>query len=99
MRLKPLACVSVLTGGDYLLWNWSAGGAHDILALISGLTLLPLAAVCFGLLVLTSLQVVTRSVRRSATMTRSVRAPRDINAAEHSPGDSESRSTSHRLAA
>ncbi len=99
VRLKALVCVSAATAGDYMLWNWSIGGAHDILALASGLILLPLAAVCFGLLALTCLQLVARSVRRSARITRSVRRPRDSNAAEHSPGASEPRSASNRLAA
>ncbi len=99
MRLRALAYVSALTAGDYMLWNWSVGGAHDVLALASGLTLLPLAAVCLGLLALACLQMLARSVRRSTTMTRSVRTPRDINAAEPSPKAPESESSSDRLAA
>jgi Na+-transporting methylmalonyl-CoA/oxaloacetate decarboxylase gamma subunit len=40
---RPVALVSVLAVGDYLLWNWSLQGNHDVLALISGLTLVLLA--------------------------------------------------------
>ena len=36
--------------GDYLLWNWSLNGNHDVLALVSGLTLPPLALACLWLL-------------------------------------------------
>jgi hypothetical protein len=35
--------VSGLTVGDYLLWNWSLNANHAAIALISGLTLPPLA--------------------------------------------------------
>jgi hypothetical protein len=47
-----LALVFALAGGDYLLWNWSLQGGHDVLALISGLTLTPLALALLWLLVL-----------------------------------------------
>ena len=43
---RPLAIVSGLTIGDYLLWNWSLNANHDVLALVSGLTLPPLAIAC-----------------------------------------------------
>ncbi len=39
---RPLAVVSLLALADYLLWNWSLGGSHDVLALVAGLTLVPL---------------------------------------------------------
>jgi hypothetical protein len=42
---RPLVFVSGLTVGDYLLWNWSLNTNHDVLALISGLTLPPLLVV------------------------------------------------------
>jgi len=50
---RPLATVSALTIGDYVLWNWSLNGNHDVLALVSGLTLPPLAIAFAWLLVLT----------------------------------------------
>jgi len=31
---RPLVFVSGLTVGDYLLWNWSLSGNHDVLALV-----------------------------------------------------------------
>jgi hypothetical protein len=42
----------VLTVGDYVLWTWSIAEGHDIVSLVAGLTLLPLAAVSFGGLLL-----------------------------------------------
>lgn len=43
MSQRPLVLVSGLTVGDYLLWNWSLNANHAAIALISGLTLPPLA--------------------------------------------------------
>jgi hypothetical protein len=56
--------VSGLTAGDYLLWSWSLSGNHDVLALISGLTLPPLAVVCLWLLVLSAARLIARTARR-----------------------------------
>ena len=39
---RPLAIVSVLALGDYLLWDWSLGTNHEVVALVSGMTLIPL---------------------------------------------------------
>jgi hypothetical protein len=43
--LKALAFVAALAGGDYLLWNDSLSGNHEVLALISGFALAPLLIV------------------------------------------------------
>jgi hypothetical protein len=63
---RPLAFVSGLTFGDYLLWNWSLNSGHDVLALVSGLTLPPLALAFLGMLALTIMRMVGNSTRRSA---------------------------------
>jgi hypothetical protein len=52
VRLRALATLLVLTASDYLLWDWSIAGGHDVVALVAGLTLLPLAAVSLAQLVL-----------------------------------------------
>jgi hypothetical protein len=65
--------VSGLTVADYLLWNWSLNTNHDVLALVSGLTLPPLAVGCLWLLALTVARVIARSARRPAARTRSKR--------------------------
>jgi hypothetical protein len=50
--------------GDYLLWNWSLNGSHDVLALVSGLTLPPLAVACIWLLVLSVADLVAATILR-----------------------------------
>jgi hypothetical protein len=59
-----LALVLGLTAGDYLLWNWSLSGSHDVLALVSGLTLPPLAAASMLMTATTVLRLLARSTRR-----------------------------------
>ncbi len=66
MSVRPLVFVSGLTLGDYALWNWSLNHNHDVLALISGLTLPPLGVACLWLLVLTAMRMIARFGRRSA---------------------------------
>jgi hypothetical protein len=66
---RPLAIVSGLTIGDYLLWNWSLNGNHDVLALVSGLTLPPLVIAFLWLVALTVARLLTGS-GRSARSTR-----------------------------
>ena len=50
MSRRPSVFVLALTVGDYLLWNWSLSANHDAIALISGLTLPPLALVSLWIL-------------------------------------------------
>jgi hypothetical protein len=61
---RPLVFVSGLTVGDYLLWSWASNGNHAVLALVSGLTLPPLAAACVGLLALSLARVIASAARR-----------------------------------
>lgn len=65
MSHRPLAIVSGLTIGDYLLWNWSLNHHRDVLALISGLTLPPLTIVFLWLLAVTLARIVANTTRRS----------------------------------
>jgi hypothetical protein len=62
---RPLALVSALTLGDYLVWDWSLGGNHDVFALVSGLTLPPLLIALLWLAVLTVTRVLAGTARRS----------------------------------
>ena len=79
MSLRPLALVSGLTLGDYLLWNWSLNSNHDVLALISGLSLPPLAVACVWLIALNVARLLARSTalggRSAAKARRSQHAP------------------------
>ncbi len=70
---RPLAIVLLLSLGDYLLWNWSLSGSHDVLGLIAGLTLTPLLIALFWLLFL-------GTTRFIADTTRSARVRSDARA-------------------
>jgi hypothetical protein len=69
---RPLALVSVFAVGDYLLWNWSLNGNHDVLALVSGLTLPPLAIACIWLFALSAMRLLAHTVNRSRPPARGV---------------------------
>jgi hypothetical protein len=61
---RPLVFVSGLTVADYLLWNCSLNSNHDVLALVSGLTLPPLAVASLWLLSLAIARLIARSAKR-----------------------------------
>ncbi|HEY2570100.1 MAG TPA: hypothetical protein VGI27_01440 [Solirubrobacteraceae bacterium] len=65
MSHRPLATVTGLTIGDYLLWNWSLNANHDVLALVSGLTLPPLTIAFLWLVALTIARLLARTSRSS----------------------------------
>ena len=80
MTYRPLAIVSGLTLGDYLLWDWSLKHNHDVLAVVAGLTLPPIALAWLWLLMVTLVRLTARSTRRSTQRAagrraRSARAP------------------------
>jgi hypothetical protein len=60
---RPLVFLSGLTLGDYLLWSWSLNGNHDVIALVAGLTLPPLAVACIWLLALSVARVLASTAR------------------------------------
>ena len=70
MSQRPLVLVSGLTIGDYLLWNWSLNANHAVIALISGLTLPPLALATLWLLALSLARVIARTARHPAATRR-----------------------------
>jgi hypothetical protein len=67
---RPLALVSVLAVGDYLLWNWSLQGSHDVLALISGLTLVLLVIALIWLVVLNVGRLLAGAAQRRSAHAR-----------------------------
>jgi hypothetical protein len=67
---RPPVLVIGLTVGDYLLWNWSLNAGHDVLALVSGLTLPPLALMSAWVLVMGAMRAVA-AVARFARRPRS----------------------------
>jgi hypothetical protein len=70
---RPLVFLSGLTVGDYLLWNWSLTANHDVLALVSGLTLPPLALAALWLLALTVARLIASSASPTARAGRKQR--------------------------
>ena len=107
MRPRALVLLLPLTAIDYLLWDWSVAGSHDVLALISGMTLLPLAVLSLCLTVIGVLRLLGRSLRRSSTMVRSVhpassrsaRSRRPAQASAASPASEQRSSSERKLAA
>ena len=69
MSHRPLVFFFGLTVADSLLWNWSLNTNHDVLALVSGLTLPPLAVATLWLLSLTVARLLARVARRPTRRT------------------------------
>ena len=65
MLYKRFALICGLTLADYLLWNWSVSGNHDVLAIVSGVTLPFLLLASAVLLVLSLARVMSGYVGRS----------------------------------
>ncbi|HST56018.1 MAG TPA: hypothetical protein VLJ42_09020 [Solirubrobacteraceae bacterium] len=68
MSRRPLAFVSVLTLGDYVAWNWSLAGSHELPALISGLTLPPLMIALIWLAAVSLMRVLTQTTQHSRAL-------------------------------
>lgn len=83
MSRRPLVFVSGLTLGDYLLWNWSLNGSHDLFAEIAGVAFFPLALACLWLLARSVMGAIARRSRLSA---RRGRAAAHAAAAPPAPG-------------
>ena len=103
---RPLVFVLGLTLGDYLLWNWSLDGNHDVLALVAGLTLPPLAVASLWMLALGLLRMTAAFARRpaarraSSSPRRAASAPATAAGAESAAGtDPASGAASRKLAA
>jgi hypothetical protein len=75
--LRPLVVVALLALGDYLLWNWSLGANHDIVALVCGMTLIPLLIALAWLFVVAVTRLIAHTARRPrAGVVRAGREPR-----------------------
>ena len=103
MRLRALVSLLVLTAADYVLWDWSIAEGHDIVSLVAGLTLLPLAAVSLGGLVLAGARALGFVLGSSSGLARrGTRASRGVSTTERQPPhtpSSEPEPSSSRLAA
>ncbi|HEV3094830.1 MAG TPA: hypothetical protein VGY30_09990 [Solirubrobacteraceae bacterium] len=74
MRLRALPLLLALTAADYALWDWSIANGHDIVSLVSGLTLLPLAAATLAMLAIGAARLVGFGLERSASGRRNAGA-------------------------
>jgi hypothetical protein len=96
-----LVFLLALTAGDYLLWDWSIADGHDVVSLVAGLMLLPLAAVSFGRLVLATGRLLRLVIGGAKTPTSTGRVSREDVESERQPQDpvTQSNSPSGKLAA
>jgi hypothetical protein len=102
VRIRALLFLLVLTAGDYLLWNWSIDQGHDVVSLVAGLTLLPLAAVSLGALAMAGARLMGWLLGRSSSaFARPRRAARDEDQHKRAQptATAESESSPSRLAA
>ncbi|HXP99499.1 MAG TPA: hypothetical protein VN845_05475 [Solirubrobacteraceae bacterium] len=70
MRPRALLFLLALTAGDYLLWQWSIAGGHDVVSLLAGCTLVPLGAVSAYRLVLAGASLLSWTARRTKARSR-----------------------------
>jgi hypothetical protein len=98
---RPLVFVLGLTVGDYLVWNWSLNGNHDVLALASGLTLPPLALASLWLLAIAGARLLSALARGPSRAVRR-RPPSSggyVAQDEHRPVVAEDTAPSRKIAA
>ncbi|MGA2163611.1 MAG: hypothetical protein ABSH36_04005 [Solirubrobacteraceae bacterium] len=62
--IRSLAVVGVLAIGDYLLWNWSVGANYDVIALVAGVTLIPLLIALAWLVVVATARLLAHAAHR-----------------------------------
>jgi hypothetical protein len=101
VRLRALVPLLVLTGMDYALWDWSIADGHDIVSLVAGLTLLPLAAVSLGALALVGARFLRFLLGSSSALARARTSARKASVPGHTTTTpaTEQDSSSSRLAA
>lgn len=91
MRLRALPLLLALTAADYALWDWAIADGHDILSLVSGLTLLPLAAATLAMLGVGAARLLSFALERPAARSHSARGATNPRGAAtrgrgHAPG-------------
>ena len=64
MPYVPLTSFAALTLADYGLWKWSLAGNHQVLAVVFGLTLPPLAVAFLWVLVVGAMRLLSSVTRR-----------------------------------
>jgi hypothetical protein len=99
VRLRALPLLLALTVADYALWDWSIADGHDIVSLVAGLTLLPLAALTLGMLAIASLRVLRFLLGAVPRRTSTAGAGVEVEAREARPEGASESDSSGRLAA
>jgi hypothetical protein len=87
--IRSLAVVGVLALGDYVLWNWSVGANHDVVALVAGVTLIPLLIALAWLVVVAVARLLAHAAHRPQARGAGARATagaRDARAGGRSRG-------------
>ncbi len=89
-----------LTAGDYLLWDWSIADSHDVVSLVSGLTLLPIAAITVGMVAVAGARLLRLLLGGPSSRRPPGQAHEDVEATNRRPpADASERDSSGRLAA
>ena len=78
MHKRPLAVVALLTAADYGLWSWSSGGREDVVALFSGLTLIPLLIAAVWMALTVGARVLSRASGRNRMALSPVRGDESV---------------------
>ncbi len=100
VRLRVLPLLLAVVAADYALWDWSIASGHDVVSLVAGLTLLPMAVIALGMLVVAGARLLRFLLGGAAGRTPTVRASADTEPASetrHKPASEEG--SSGRLAA
>jgi hypothetical protein len=74
VRLRVLPPLLAVVAADYALWDWSIADGHDIVSLVAGLTLLPMAALALGMLAVAGARLLRFLLGGANGRTPSVRA-------------------------
>ncbi len=90
MSYRPLVLILGLTLGDYALWSWSLDGNHEVLALVSGLTLVLFALASMWMLAVSIARLLSLGRRRVSAprprpARRAARTDGNMAAPSHGP--------------
>jgi hypothetical protein len=78
VRLRVLPLLLAVVAADYALWDWSIASGHDIVSLVAGLTLLPMATLALGMLAVAGARLLRFVLGGGTGRTVTVRASADI---------------------
>jgi acyl dehydratase len=74
VRLRALPPLLAVVAADYALWDWSIASGHDVVSLVAGLTLLPMAAIALGMLAVATARFLRFLLAGATSRTSTVRA-------------------------